>query len=74
MTFSSFLLFVTKNPQLVYLKKIILFTFLDLFTLAVLGLRCCVGFPLVAASRGCCPVALCGLLMAVTSPAVELRL
>lgn len=41
---------------------------------AVLGLRCCVGFSLVAASRGYCPVAVYGLLAAVTSPAVELRL
>ena len=34
---------------------------------AVLGLPCCIGFCLVVASRGCSPVALHGLLMAVAS-------
>ena len=35
--------------------------------LAVLGLRCCVGFPLVAVSGGCSPVVVHGLLTAVAS-------
>ena len=39
----------------------------------MLGLRCCVGFSLVAVSRGYSPAAECGLLTAVTS-AAELRL
>ena len=34
---------------------------------AVLGLHCCVGFSLVAASRGCFLVAMCWLLIAVAS-------
>ena len=40
--------------------------------LAVLGLHCCVGFSLVVVSRGSSPVQ--GLLIAVTSLIVELRL
>ena len=39
--------------------------------LAVLGLPCCAGFPLVAASGGYCLVAVGGLLIAVASLAVE---
>ena len=37
--------------------------------LAVLGLRCCLGFSLVAASRGYSLVGVCGLLIAAASPA-----
>ena len=38
---------------------------------AVLGLCCCVGFSLVAASGGYSPVVVCGLLIAVASLAVK---
>ena len=41
--------------------------------LAVLGLRWCTGFSLVAASRGCSLVAVCGLLIAVASFVVGAR-
>ena len=39
--------------------------------LAVLGLHCCVGFSLVAASEGYWLVAVLGLLTAAASPAVK---
>ena len=45
-------------------------TFFILF-LAVLGLRCCAGFSLVAASRGHSPVAVRGLLIVVASLVAE---
>ena len=48
-------------------------TFFILF-LAVLGLRCCAGFSLVAASRGHSPVAVRGLLIVVASLVVKHRL
>ena len=41
---------------------------------SVLGLRCCVGFSPVAASRGYSLVAVCRLLIAVVSPVAEHRL
>lgn len=37
------------------------------FFLAVVGLRCCAGFPLVAGGRGRSPVAACGLLIVAAS-------
>jgi len=46
----------------VFFKKKIIFIYLFL---AVLGLRSCTGFPVVAASRGCSLVAELGLLVAV---------
>ena len=45
------------------------YTLID-FYLAVLSLRCCGGFPLVAASQGYSLVGVLGLLIAVTSPGV----
>ena len=39
--------------------------------LAVLGLRCCLGFSLVGANRGYSLVAVCGFLPEVASPCVE---
>ena len=42
--------------------------------LAVLGLHCCVGFSLAVVSGGSSPVVVQGLLIAVTSLIVELRL
>ena len=39
--------------------------------LAVLGLCCCVGFSLIAMSRGYCPVVVRGLLIAVASPVAQ---
>ena len=51
-----------------------LFLFICLFVhLSVLGLWCCMGFSLVAASRGFNLVAACGLLIAVASLALEPR-
>ena len=47
--------------------------FIYLF-LAVLGLRCCTGFSLVAVSGGCSLVAVHGLLIAVASFVVKRRL
>ena len=47
--------------------------FVHLF-LAVLGLNCCVGFSLVAASRDCSLAVVCGLLVAVASLVVEHKL
>ena len=47
--------------------------FIYLF-LAVLGLCCCAGFSLAAASRGYSLVVAQGLLVAVVSPVVEHRL
>ena len=46
------------------------FIFISLF-LAVLGLCCCTGSSLVALSGGHCLVAVCGLLIAVTSLVAE---
>ena len=40
----------------------------------MLGLHCCLGFSLVAESRGYSPVAVCGLLIAAASLVVEHRL
>ena len=49
--------------------------FVDLYLfLAVLGLHCCSGFPVVAASRGYSLAAVHGLLIAVVSLAMEHRL
>ena len=42
--------------------------------LTVLGLHCCTGFPLVVASQGYSPVAVCGLLIAAASLVSEQRL
>ena len=42
-----------------------------LFFMAVLSLRRCVGFSLVAVSKGCSLVGVCGLLIEVPSPFVE---
>lgn len=42
--------------------------------LAVLGIHCCVGFFLVALSRGSSPVVLCRLLIVMASPVAEHRL
>ena len=42
--------------------------------LAVLGRLCCMGFPLVAASRGCSLVLVHGLLIVVASLVAEHRL
>ena len=39
--------------------------------MTVLGLHCCTGFTLVAASRGYSLVAVCRLLIAVVSPVAE---
>ena len=41
------------------------------FFLALLGLRCCTGFPLIAASGGYSLVAVCGLLIVVASIVAE---
>lgn len=49
-------------------------TLVRLFVLLVLGLRCCAGFPLAAASGGYTSVAVCALLVAVASLLVERRL
>jgi len=43
------------------------FCLIYLFTLAALGLRLCTPASLVAASRGCSPVMVCRLLIAVAS-------
>ena len=54
-----------------------IYLLLNLFvylSLAVLGLYCCMGFSLVAVSRGYSLVAVHGLLIAVASLAVEHRL
>ena len=59
----SFFYYKTKMDQL------FAYTLIDLY-LAVLSLRCCGGFPLVAASQGYSLVAVLGLLTAVTSPGV----
>jgi len=50
------------------------YNFIDLFILAVLGLRCCVGFSLAAGSRGYSLVPMDRLLTAVASLVVEHRL
>ena len=47
---------------------------LFVYILAALDLRCRVWLSLAAASRGCSPVGLCGLLTAATSPVAEHRL
>ena len=52
---------------------ILRFSFIYSF-LAVLGLRCCVGFSLVVASKGYCLGAVLGLLAAVASLVAEHRL
>ena len=52
------------------LSFLIYVSFIYLF-LAVQGLRCCVGFPLVTAGRGYSLVALCWLLVAVVSLITE---
>ena len=44
------------------------------FFLAMLGLRCCTGFSLIAASGGYSLVAVCGLLVVVASLVAEHRL
>ena len=49
------------------------FFIIDLF-MAVLGLGCCLGFSLAAASRGYSLVAVLGLLIVVAFPVVEHRL
>ena len=49
-----------------FLKKI-----LFICVLAAVGLCCCMGFPLVAASRGCSLAAVGGLCIAVASPVAE---
>ena len=49
-----------------FLKKI-----LFICVLAAVGLCCCMGFPLVAASRGRSPVVLCRLLVALASLVAE---
>ena len=41
--------------------------FFSLLLLAVLSLSCCMGFSLVVANGGCSLVAVCGLLIVVTS-------
>ena len=54
----------------ILLCQIIVFIpILFLLFLAVLGLRCCPGFPLAVARRGYSPVVVDGLLTAVTSAA-----
>ena len=53
------------------LEMYILLLFYFLKFLAVLGLRCCTGFSLVAASGGYSLVAACRLLMAVASLVAE---
>ena len=60
-----------KPPEISLKKKMILFIYLFL---AVLGLCCCAGFSLAAASRGYSLVVAQGLLIAVVSPVVEHRL
>ena len=58
-------------PEVSLKKKKILFIYL---LLAVLGLCCCAGFSLVAASRGYSLLATQGLLVAAVSPVVAHRL
>ena len=52
-----FFFFSLIKPLHIILFLIFNFLFMCLFTLAVLGLRCCTGFSLVAASGGSSPVA-----------------
>ena len=47
--------------------------YLSIIIFAVLGLHCCAGFSLVAVSKGYPLVAVCGLLVAVTSLVAEHR-
>ena len=46
----------------------------SVFIFGCLGLHCCTGFSLVAASRGCFLIVACGLLIAVASLVLECRL
>ena len=48
--------------------------FIDWLIFGCVGFRCCAGFPLLLVGRGSSLVAVCGLLMAVTSLAAEHRL
>ena len=48
--------------------------FFSLLLLAVLSLSCCTGFSLVVANGGCSLVAVCGLLIVVTSLVGKQRL
>ena len=53
------------------LYQLVFFIYNFYLFLAVLGLCCCVGFSLIAMSRGYCPVVVRGLLIAVASPVAQ---
>ena len=57
--------FTFTYSNFIYLEKRLI------FFLAALGLRCCMGFSIVAASRGYSLVAMCRLLIAVASLVAE---
>ena len=53
------------------LYQLLFFIYNFYLFLAVLGLCCWMGFSLIAASRGCSPVVVRGLLIAVASPVAK---
>ena len=59
---------------LIFFSYFLLLKHFIYLSLAVLGVRCCVGFSLVAASWGYFYVAVCGLLIVVASPVAEYSL
>ena len=60
-------LFTPRLPKICLCSLLVVCFILNLFILAVLGLRCCMGFSLVLESRGYSLVAVNALLIAVAS-------